>query len=207
MGHAQADDFWLFVGNSGGYLAYCFDHARFKPIPLSMARKYHRYEYLDADHGGFGIPSWPYGSSGDKNTLWQYWSRYLAPKFEQRNIKRIMLVDHSTSGQSVEATKQIFQDIFYEAGVASRFRNAIWGLYNVVDTSILPAKPPTNPDGFDLPSVRHASAGAAQAVNHLVGDKRHHNRIQVEYYPRRWYKTTTEAWSKDGGLDEAKRSI
>jgi hypothetical protein len=162
------------------YLSYCFDHPRFQPIPLSKARKYHRYTDRESDPESLGKPKHPYRSSG--SDLRKYWNDYLRGKLQGLTVDRIVLVDHSSSGRSVEATIRILKDIFKDAGVRERFENVRWSLYNVVDASKLDqqtgALNVVSPRGLSENPI-HRVAGPPGLVNRIVGDEQAHNRCQV----------------------------
>lgn len=179
-----------------------------KPIPLSKARKYYRYEGHDADPEGFGIPKNRYNAAAPTDDLQNYWKLHIKNKVSDLRIDRIVLVDHSSTGRSVEATKQILKDAFRRGRAGARFMNVQWALFNVVDARkivmrdgrlIYDVRDPAN---FNEVQVMHD--GQPHEVDRLLGDENHHDRCQANYYPRRFDRDLKQIWDKDGGMPLAR---
>ncbi|KAF1948155.1 hypothetical protein CC80DRAFT_541145 [Byssothecium circinans] len=183
-------DYWFFVGNSGGYLAYCFDNQRFKPIPMSGTRKYEMYEHRENDPEGKGV------LRNGVDDLIKYYDDLIERKIRGLRINRIMLVDHSSSGRSVEATRLLLVTMFQQKGVWDQFRGVQWGLFNVIDKSkvvndrIVGVTPPR---GFLDPILM--VGGEPGHVNKLLGDERRHYRCQADYWPSRWHLDLDTVWT------------
>ncbi|KAF2107189.1 hypothetical protein BDV96DRAFT_654037 [Lophiotrema nucula] len=207
------NDIVFFVGNSGGYLAYCFDHPRMGPIPLSKSRSYYRLEPSERQSDPHG-----YGVIPDKDTdhMLEYYHNYLWPKFGGKAVDRIILVDHSSSGRSVDATRAILMDCIWqryrqlERAPSQFYNDWDWSgkflLYNFI------GRRKQFSDGtFDVenpkrvPIFRQFTAGGNHEVDHLLADEGYHDRVQAEYYPRRFDRTTTDIWAADGGFPQAQR--
>ncbi|KAF2021193.1 hypothetical protein BU24DRAFT_404237 [Aaosphaeria arxii CBS 175.79] len=217
----QPKDFVLFVGNSGSYMKYCFEHPRMGAIPISKAR---RYEYLEPadredDPENYGVI--PGANDPAKHAvLMNYYNRYLGPKLKGVKdggapafpnglaVDRFVLVDHSSSGKSVDATRIILYHAFSAAKpycpeiVAQKYDEKPFVLFNVIDTrktrknskgkQVVDTTKVINP--VNVPVIKHFWVGKNHEVDHMLGDEGHHFRNQVDYWPSRWYNGVGYYW-------------
>ncbi|KAF2013263.1 hypothetical protein BU24DRAFT_411027 [Aaosphaeria arxii CBS 175.79] len=213
-------DFVLFVGNSGSYMNYCFNHPRMGAIPMSKARRYEQFSDRENDPEGYGkLPGNDWGTKGAHLT--EYYARYLRPKFlvtqeddshqvaDGLIINRFLLVDHSTSGRSVDATKLLIDHVFHFAKrYKGRFAELEARNYDAVPFSIfnvLDKKDTVRIGGhrgakFSLKAPKTVKligdfwVGSKGDVNRILGDGDHHYRNQVDYWPARWNADTGYWW-------------
>jgi hypothetical protein len=163
-----------------------------------------------------------YGTLGGQNSIiatrdgaHRYFDKVLSPTLEGKEIGRIILVDHSGSGKSVDGFYLAFLDAAYaykgikemDAGnedwdaPATTFRQyyeAIpWYLINIVDfdrrpDGSNPAIPPRYVQLLDTITV-----GKSGELNSLVGDSRSHPRVTPDYPPTKWEIPIKDCWEKD----------
>ncbi|KAF1995573.1 hypothetical protein P154DRAFT_623925 [Amniculicola lignicola CBS 123094] len=215
-------DFVLFVGNSGSYIKECFDHPRMKAIPLSKARKYENYVRRTQDLNGEGVVS-----PNPSKDVWleNYYNQFLYNKFwldgaeGPMRIDRFVLVDHSSSGRSVDATKQVLRDVMNAAirrGDAAEITEREWHrkrfvLFNVIDHSRTARNMATlgatrvynvvNPETVAI--LERVTAGNDGELNRLLGDELRHHRVQCDYPANRFHWTADEAWQRTGHTSKA----
>jgi hypothetical protein len=147
--------------------------------------------------------------------LTRYFEKVLAPTLENKEVGRIVLVDHSGSGASVDGFQRAFLDAAYmydatkeiEAGNtegahgnATIFReyyeNVPWYLLNVVDFDRRSdgPNPPTAPRWVEVLDV--ITAGNSGELNKLVGDTRSHPRVTPDYPPNKWEVPIKDCWGR-----------
>lgn len=108
-------------------MGYCFDQdkttSRLFAIPMSKTKQL----------GKPGVGSVPWGGFRD------YYRRVLEPRISGKTYKRIVLVDHSGSGRSVDGAKTALLNIL-RAGDTTVYNQLTgpnpgitWGLINVID--------------------------------------------------------------------------
>ncbi|KAF4627940.1 hypothetical protein G7Y89_g10213 [Cudoniella acicularis] len=191
-GYLEETDVVFFVGNSGSYLIYPFDTSKYqmKAIPNSKAKHY-------------GTP----GFTPTEEGLERYWNLIVGPPLLGRNIERIILVDHSGSGQSVDGFRRIVLDACQVAITKSRgaadgitARNDVaqipMYLINVIDQS---RSGTTNPivDPQTVPVLAKLTVSGKGVVNKLLGDERRHPRVQPEYPPEKWEQPAKNSWASE----------
>ncbi|KAF2011205.1 hypothetical protein BU24DRAFT_485811 [Aaosphaeria arxii CBS 175.79] len=227
--HLRPRDFVIFVGNSGSYMKYCFDHPRMGALPISKARRYEGVAEAsrEADPDNYGkLPGNDWGKKGA--VLADYYGRYLRPKFLAidedgtvgvpggMEINRFLLVDHSSTGKSVDATKLIlYHSLYYAALVQDdpypevkkqNYAKKPWALFNVIDKrktkrlTLMGDRRPdmeqiTNPK--DVTVVKHFWVGGDRDVDKILGDEDRHYRNQIDYWPARWNQPVTHYWAQD----------
>ena len=186
--------------------------------------------YPFADEGGNGNANlWSvpvsktkyYGVSGvqenkgvpDNSGLDGFWDRVLKQRVDHKNFDRIVLVDHSTTGKSVDGFRKAYVQVIRRAEDKkkishTRAKNLIeaeMAFINVVDWRRRPdhGQEATAPKKVDLLATITCKS-AEGVIDTILADKEKHPRVACEYYPRRWYKTVGQCWDKDGGLENAK---
>lgn len=190
----------------GSYLFYPFDEEKWNmhSIPISKT-KYYKTNAAEA----VGMPN----NAGLDN----YWDRVLKQRlYPGKQYDRIVLVDHSSSGKSVDGFREAFVDVIKRAEEKKKISKddskAIRGMkmvfINVVDWRRRPgggneATPPKSKkiELIDTITLQGTNEGE---IDVILADKDKHPRVACEYYPRRWYKTVKQCWEKDGGLENAK---
>ncbi|KAF4629925.1 hypothetical protein G7Y89_g8217 [Cudoniella acicularis] len=179
--HLYEGDLVLFVGNSGSYLALPFypeAYSMIKGVPASKTREYKTAEYMPTEAG-----------------LVNYFAQELAPLVVGKdNINRIVLIDHSGTGRSVDGFYEAVLDMvvaYYgngdeAAGAAARatFSEIPVVLINVIDASRQTTNVPTPPQVVEL--LATIIVGQPGALNRLVGDKTSHPRVQPDYPCTYW---------------------
>jgi hypothetical protein len=124
-------------------------------------------------------------------------------------IDRILLVDHSSQGKSVDATKAILRDVMRAAAPhvpqinQRRYRQVPFALINVIDSRktfkflgvYLWVSGIKNPQTVRLDTVITASKNGQ--IDRLLGDEGHHFRNQVDYWPARFDTRTIDLWDAD----------
>lgn len=168
-----------------------------KSIPISSTKKY-------------GQPDFKASSKG----LARYFDKILKETLvdgngKDKDIKRIILVDHSSSGQSVDGFKKAFGDMVRAAykkegnsadvanKAAIRFSDKLQ-LINVIDYIRGPKGNDDITDPENVHVIDRIDLGKANQVNILLGDKRAHDRITPDYPPAKWEQPARESWGNDG---------
>jgi hypothetical protein len=167
-------------------------------IPASKTRQY-------MNEGPDEIVTSPAGSS-------RYFKEVLLPTLVGQQLGRIILVDHSGSGRSVDGFHEAFLDAAYSyaylnadtagtedpSAVATQLREYYKALpcflINVVDYDRRPDGPrsPVNP--LHVPVLDTITQGKSGEVNALVGDKKAHPRVIPEYPPNKWETPVKDNW-------------
>lgn len=171
-------------------MAYNFDQSqtsRLRPIPISKTREY---------------KATPNGSPS-KEGAQNYYRDILQNKLAGKAITRFVLVDHSTTGGSVNGARRAILEIIKAAAdrqIYDHFKTLPWGLINLVDAGTTQI---TDPDADKIMVMARLRIGNPGELNRLVGDRQVHDRVEVEYYPLRWEKTVGYWWGVDGGKPQA----
>jgi hypothetical protein len=149
-----------------------------KAIPNSKAKKYGTPGYIPTRKG-----------------LERYWEKIVGPTLLEKQIERIILVDHSGSGQSVDGFRRSLLDacqIGVEKshgaanGLKARQQLSEFPMYlvNVIDASRADRSRPVI-DPKTVPVLAKLTTGGRNLVNVMVGGERH-PRVQPEYPPTKW---------------------
>ena len=149
-----------------------------KAIPNSKAKKYGEDGY-EASRPG----------------LERYWEMIVGPTLLEKQIERIILVDHSGTGQSVDGFRNILLDACQAGiekahgaanGVKARKQLSEFPMYliNVIDaTRADKSKPVVDPK--TVPVLAKLTTGGKNLVNVMLGGEKH-PRVQPEYPPTKW---------------------
>ena len=175
-----------------------------KEIPASKTR-----EYLKTEVASF-------------QGLYRYFDKVMMPTLVEKQVGRIILIDHSGSGASVDGWFLAFLDSVsarwgkevFDAGgdwrnsePAKRARAYYDSiprfLINVVDydrrpDGPRPAIPPESVVVLDTITV-----GVSNEVNRLVGDKKAHDRVTPDYPPSKWEIPIKDSWASANEQDYA----
>lgn len=170
-----------------------------KEIPASKNKKYRKDDNPESQEGPYGLA--------------RYFDMILKPTLVGRDIGRILLIDHSGSGQSVDGWYTAFLDsISAEWGHTAHLRGEDWTrdpeamrarqfyagvpiyLINVVDQKgrqdgNRPAIAPTLVPVLDI-----IVAGRRGEVNRLVGNEAEHHRGTPDYPPSQWEIPIKQSW-------------
>ena len=145
----------------------------------------------------------------------KYWDDHFQPALDSPiPIQRIVLVDHSGTGQSLNGFRLAFEDILNRAyqkqkisqTILQRMLNTEMVFINIVDFSRRPggpnpATPPTHPRIRLIKTITlNVEPGE---INRVLGDEGYHYRVRCQYYPRRWGKPINQCWAEDGGRPQA----
>ena len=144
-----------------------------------------------------------------------YWDRVLAQRLGQAKFDRIVVVDHSGTGKSVDGLRKAFVDIVNRAKDKKKIKedeakeiiNTPWYFINVVDwrrrpDSKNPTKAPTSSIIKKISIITFETPD--DVINEILADEDKHPRVACEYWPSRWSETVGKCWEEDGTLNEAK---
>lgn len=168
------------------YLIYPFHRDaiatyRMKAIPNSKAKFYAQRGYMASQAG-----------------LRRYWQYNLAETLENQHVPRIILIDHSFSGRSVDGFRSELLDAAHAGGgeaESNRLSHVPMWLINVIDGGISPNSV-TNPTSLRTGGVlAKLSEGRAGLVNRMVGDEGRHPRVQPDYPPTKFEVSARSCWS------------
>ena len=214
----KSKDLVFFVGNSGrlvvserkiarfscshcapSYLLYPFDQTSYNvnSLPMSKSRIYGTNE-----DGGKG--------KANNRGLDGYWQRVLEPRLTRAEFNRIVIVDHSGTGKSVDGLRKAFKEIVNRAkdtkqirgSDAKKYLDTPWHLINVVDWnrrpgSLNPTRAPTSSifQGKKPTIITFQVPG--NVINDILADEDKHPRVACNYWASRWGDTVAACWEED----------
>ena len=198
----EDDDLIYFVGNSGSYLYYPFDGDAYTAfnLPISKTKLWGK-----DDKGGVGKAT----NAG----LDAYWDNVLERRLKiNKAFKRLTIVDHSGTGQSVDGFRKAFVALVTRASkvkvdgeykcppnVAKEILALPWHFINVVDYKRRPGgpNPVTNPtDPIIQKTTIITFESADNVINGCLGDEEKHPRVECEFPPKEWPIKVGECWDK-----------
>ena len=192
------------------YLLYPFDQTSFNvhSLPASKTKIYGTNQQEGK------------GKASNKG-LDRYYGKVLLQRLDAAEFNRIVIVDHSGTGKSVDGFRVAFEDIIGRAkdmkklkkDDAKRILNTPWYFINVVDWRRRPSsKNPTVKPKSDI--IKKVSIITLETdddvINAILADENKHPRVACEYWPSRWESSVRDCWAEDGtlGIAEAqKRAI
>ncbi|KAL8829970.1 MAG: hypothetical protein Q9191_001695 [Dirinaria sp. TL-2023a] len=196
-------DLIFFVGNSGSYLIYPFDKGSYNmnSLPLSKSKIYKTNQ-----QDGKGQPT----NAG----LDGYWDRVLKKRLNNAAFDRIVVVDHSGTGKSVDGFRKAFVDVVNRAKDQKKIKSddakeiiqTPWHFINVVDWrrrpgSNNPTKDPTSSIIKKITKITFETPD--DVINTILADEDKHPRVACEYWPSRWSESVKKCWEQDGTLEAA----
>ncbi len=151
---------------------------------------------------------------GTYQGLYRYFDKVMMPTLVGKEVGRIIMIDHSGSGDSVDGWFLAFLDsVSARWGRTEGDAGGDWAnsepakaarayyesiprfLINIVDydrrpDGPRPAIPPKYVDVLDTITV-----GGSGEVNRLVGDKKAHDRVTPDYPPEKWNIPIKNSWA------------
>ena len=137
-----------------------------------------------------------------------YWDRILSTRLFAKQFDRIVLVDHSSSGKSVDGFRLAYSAILTRAYQQGKINQQQWNLYevqipmvfiNVIDrrrSTGGSAAPPTPPLTVQTIATITADTNEGE-IDRILADKEVHPRVAAEYPPKKWRRTVAQAWEDD----------
>lgn len=155
-------------------------------------------------------------SKPSKAGLLQYVDDILTPKLFQRPFKRIVLIDRSTKGDSLDGFRRAFVDMLdvaqrersdtYTERVVKALKKKQMAFINVVDWKRQETTVPPKSD--KITQVAKVTVQSNEGfIDRLLRDNDPHPRLQPDYPPRLWVKTQKEAWKLQGGSGNKKDQV
>lgn len=223
----KKNDLVLFIGNSAGesFLLYM------RSSVFTMSKSYLIYPF---DEGSYNMHSLPisktkiYGTDDDggkgratNKGLDGYWDRVLQPRLAAKDFDRIVIIDHSGTGRSVDGFRKAFKDIVNRAkdqkkipgDQAKKIIDTPWYFINVIDwrrrpDSSIPVQDPKTKAVKKISKVTLETKDGT--IDKILADKDAHPRVTCEYWASRWEKSVGSCWTDDGGkaaADEQRKAI
>ena len=145
----------------------------------------------------------------------RYFKKVLLERLEEDKFNRIVVIDHSGTGASIDGFRDAFKAIINRAydkdNLDKKTRNAIldtpWYFINVVDWRRRPDSnnPTIDPRTKIIKKISYITFQSPDdVINGILGDEDKHPRVACEYYPARWEQSVKDCWKEDGILDAAK---
>ena len=170
-------------------------------IPVSKTK----YYGVSGKQENKGVPN--------KAGLDNFWDRVLKQRVDHKAFDRIVLVDHSSTGKSVDGFRKAFVEVISRAYEKKKINHkraqalvdVPMKFINVVDWRRRPGNGQEATQPVKVGLLATVTCDSAEGViDTILADKDKHPRVACEYYPRRWYKTVKDCWEKDGGFENAK---
>ncbi|KAL8831697.1 MAG: hypothetical protein Q9191_000707 [Dirinaria sp. TL-2023a] len=194
------NDLIIFIGNSASYLSYVFQQFdrhdqntyNFARLPMSGTK-----DYGTNAHHGRGMAT----RQGKKD----YFKNILQAKLTQRNFNRVVLVDRSTRGESVDGFRRIWDDLLDLAKEkynppwtntrVQRLKDMEMVFINMVDWSRRDSTvAPTTVTQIAKITVQSEDG----AIDTLLRDNDPHPRLQPDYPPYKWEIPPDLLWGQHG---------
>ena len=145
----------------------------------------------------------------------RYFNKVLLERLDKQKFDRIVIIDHSGTGGSIDGFRDAFKAIINRAYTKKKFdkktRDGVldtpWYFINVVDWRRRPdSKNPTvDPKTKIIKKISHITFESPNdVINGILGDEDKHPRVACEYYPARWEQSVQDCWKEDGILEAAK---
>jgi hypothetical protein len=149
-------------------------------LPISSTRDYYKLGNIPTNAG-----------------LKRYYEQVLHPKLKKAPFDRIVLLDHSGTGQSVDGFRRAFHDIV-QAGypeILDDIMNIPMVLINVIDEYRRPngKLPPTDPK--NVPVLAKFYPPGKGVLNAIVGGVVH-PRVTPDYRAPNWENPIKDSWRK-----------
>ena len=187
----------------GSYLLYPFDQTSLNvhSLPASKTKIYGTNQ-----QDGKGKPS--------KKGLDRYFDKVLLQRLDAAVFDRIVIVDHSGTGKSVDGFRVAFKDIINRAkdknkltkDEARKILDTPWYFINVVDWRRRPGSnnPTVNPQSDVIKKISIITLETGDdVINAILADENKHPRVACEYWPSRWDSSVKDCWAEDGTLEVA----
>ena len=182
----------------------------FKPFDKDDPTTYNTYRLPMSD-----TKNWEMTRRGTASTegMQDYNYYFFLRALSQRQFNRIILVDRSTKGESVDGVKKIISSLLsrarHDGQITSDFENHVNAnvpmyLINLVDWRRMGPDDPTTPPRDVTQLARVTIRDAPGAVDTLLRDAEIHPRIYPDYYPSRWDRSIDDVWRRTGGSGNAR---
>jgi hypothetical protein len=149
----------------------------------------------------YGQPSFRPSETG----LARYFDVFLRPMM-QVPITRFVLIDHSSTGKSVDGFRRAFLDMVYYYGLEQGatpegaqagktfYAKIPMVLINIVDYNRREhgPRPVIDPESVPVDAIYHD--GGPGEVNKMVGDEKNHDRVTANYPPEKWHISDARCW-------------
>ncbi|MCJ1486043.1 hypothetical protein MMC06_006219, partial [Schaereria dolodes] len=137
--------------------------------------------------------------------LKRYYDKVLHPKLKQAPFDRIVLIDHSGGGGSVDGFRKAFWEILYTG--SPDFANDVFQvpmvLINVIDETRKPDGSRPVVDPVTVPVLKKIWVKEKNLVNGMLGDEKVHPRLVPSYPASQWETAIKDSWTQ-GDKDSAK---
>lgn len=206
----------FFTGNSGSQV-FQVQFPKFQMITSYFSylskpfdtTKYNMVAIPNSKGGKYGDP----GHVATERGLINYWNNFIAPSLFHKDIERIILVDSSRSGRSVDGFRHILLDAC-EAAVkkkhgrsqAARARKEVSEIPMYLINVDGSARIESDVDPETVTVLAKLFKGDDKFMYDLIGGHAH-PRVQPDYPPEKWANAARKCWESSQQEKDAKAFI